>query len=221
MKIRVLVADDQVLVRSGFAALVASDPDFEVVAEAADGHEAVDAAARLSPDVALLDIRMPVMDGIEATRLITRNGATRVLVLTTFDLDEYVFAAVHAGASGFLLKDVRPTQLLEAIRGVHVGETLLSPAVTKRLVETFARMPAPGEAPRRLAALTDREVEVLTFVARGLSNTEIAAQMFLSLSTVKTHVTRILAKLGLRDRIQAVVLAYETGLVRPGQPAKH
>jgi DNA-binding NarL/FixJ family response regulator len=221
MRIRVLVADDQVLVRSGFAALVASDPDFEVVAEAADGHEAVDAAARLSPDVALLDIRMPVMDGIEATRVITRNGATRVLVLTTFDLDEYVFAAVHAGASGFLLKDVRPTQLLEAIRGAHLGETLLSPAVTKRLVETFARMPAPGESPRRLAALTDREVEVLTLVARGLSNTEIAAHMFLSLSTVKTHVTRILAKLGLRDRIQAVVLAYETGLVRPGQPAEH
>jgi DNA-binding NarL/FixJ family response regulator len=219
--IRVLIADDQGMVRSGFSILLNAQPDIHVIGEAVNGEEAVTMAAEQRPDVVLMDVRMPVMDGLAATRLVTAGeNAPKVLVLTTFDLDDYVYEALRAGASGFLLKDVRPTQLLEAIRGVHVGETLLSPAITKRLVETFARMPAPGEAPRRLAVLTDREVEVLSFVARGLSNAEIAAQMFLSLSRVKTHVTRILTKLGLRDRIQAVVLAYETGLVRPGQPAE-
>jgi DNA-binding NarL/FixJ family response regulator len=174
MTITVMVADDQVLVRSGFASLVGSDADFEVVAETANGEEAVAAAGDHAPDVALLDIRMPVMDGIEATRAITRSTPTKVLVLTTFDLDEYVYAAIHAGASGYLLKDVRPAQLLEAIRGAHLGETLPSPAVTKRLVETFARLPAPGQATAVLAALTDRETQVLVHIAMGLSNAEIA-----------------------------------------------
>jgi DNA-binding NarL/FixJ family response regulator len=218
--IRVLVADDQTLVRAGFRVLVESAPDLEVVGEAGDGVEAVELARRELPDVVLMDIRMPVMDGLEATRRIValdRAEGIRVLVLTTFDLDEYVYEALQAGASGFLLKDTPPADLLAAIRVVAAGDALLAPGVTRRLIAEFARRPEPSAvAPAALAALTDREREVLALVARGLSNAEIAELLVVSGATAKTHVSRVLAKLGARDRAQLVMLAYETGLVTPG-----
>ena len=218
--IRVLVADDQALVRGSFRLLVDTAPDLEVVGEAATGAEAVEIAAREKPDVLLMDIRMPEMDGIEATRRITASGSTadvRVLILTTFDLDEYVYAALRAGASGFLLKDTPPADLLAAIRIVAAGDALLAPAVTRRLIAEFARRPEPGQRPTGpLEDVTDREREVLTLIARGLSNAEIAQALHVTMATAKTHVGRLLAKLGARDRAQLVMVAYETGLVRPG-----
>jgi DNA-binding NarL/FixJ family response regulator len=216
--ITIVVADDHALARGGLRAMLAAEDDLDVIGEAADGMEAVEAALKLRPDVVVMDIRMPRLDGIEATRRIRAHaGAPHVLVLTTFDLDEYVYEALRAGAGGFLLKDAPPGQLAEGVRTVAVGETLLAPAVTKRLVERFVSRPAPGSAERsRLDELTEREVEVLRLIAQGLSNAEIAGRLFLSEGTVKTHVTRILSKLDLRDRVQAVVLAYETGLVEPG-----
>jgi DNA-binding NarL/FixJ family response regulator len=217
---RVLVADDQTLVRAGFRVLVESAPDLEVVGEAGDGVEAVELARRELPDVVLMDIRMPRMDGLEATRRIVgldRAEGVRVLVLTTFDLDEYVYQALRAGASGFLLKDTPPADLLAAIRVVAAGDALLAPSVTRRLIAEFARRPEPNAVtPAALAALTDREREVLALVARGLSNAEIAELLVVSGATAKTHVSRVLAKLGARDRAQLVMLAYETGLVAPG-----
>ena len=217
--ISVLLADDQALVRGGLRAMLEAEDDLRVVGEAADGADAVEQTLLRKPDVVLMDIRMPGTDGIEATRRLAQRGSpARVLVVTTFDLDEYVFAALRAGASGFLLKDADPDRLVEAIRTVATGETLLAPTVTRRLVERFVRGPDPGAASReRFAELTERELEVLGLVARGLSNAEIAATLFLSEATVKTHVTRCLTKLGLRDRVQAVVLAYETGLAVPGR----
>ena len=214
--IRVLIADDQALVRGGFRMILDAQKDIEVVGEAADGQEAVVQARELRPDVVLMDIRMPKVDGIEATRRLSDGDSPRVLMLTTFDLDEYVYAAMKAGASGFLLKDVRPEQLADAVRVVAAGEALLAPAITRRLIEEFVRRPAPGSAPAEIAELTDRELEVLKLIARGLSNSGIASMLFVSEATVKTHVTHILAKLRLRDRVQAVVLAYESGLVEPG-----
>lgn len=218
MSIRVLVVDDQELVRAGFVKLLEPEPDVRVVGEAADGLEAVEAAARTSCDVVLMDIRMPNLDGLEATRRIcTRPDAPHVLVLTTYDLDEYVFEALKAGAGGFLLKDAPADQLLAGIRVVAAGEALLAPAVTRRLIEEFARRPSPPpEGPPELAELTPREGEILILIARGLSNAEIAAELVLAESTIKSHVGSIFMKLGLRDRVQAVVLAYETGFVRPG-----
>ena len=217
--IRVLIADDQALVRGGFRVILESEPDLEVVGEAANGDEAAKAAAALEPDVVLMDIRMPGMDGIEATRrVLAAERPPRVLVLTTFDHDEYLYEAVRAGASGFLLKNVSPAHLVHAVRTVAAGEALLDPALTRKLLDDFARRPAPGaRAPERLQELTDRELSVLRLVARGLSNTEIAGDLFLSAATVKTHVSNILPKLDLHDRVQAAVLAYETGLVRPGE----
>jgi DNA-binding NarL/FixJ family response regulator len=219
LSLRVLPVDDQALVRSGFRMLVEAQPDMEVVGEAANGHEAVAAARRTRPDVALMDIRMPRMDGIEATRLITHADPSlgcKVLILTTYDLDEYVFRGLRAGASGFLLKDVAPEELVEAIRIVAEGESLLSPSITRRLIEEFVRTPeAPATPPAELASLTEREHEVLVLMGRGLANQEIADRLFLSMATVKTHVNRVFSKLRLRDRAQAVVLAYETGIVRP------
>jgi DNA-binding NarL/FixJ family response regulator len=214
--IRVLVVDDQALVRGGFRMILDAQPDIEVVAEAADGREAVELSRATSPDVVLMDVRMPLMDGIAATERLARNGGPRVLMLTTFDLDEHVYDAIRAGASGFMLKDVPPAELAHAVRVVAAGETLLAPAITRRLVEEFVRRPPPGRRPERLEPLTERELEVLALVARGLSNAEIAERLVLGETTVKTHVTRILSKLGLRDRVQAVVAAYETGLVTPG-----
>jgi DNA-binding NarL/FixJ family response regulator len=218
--IKVLVADDQTLVRAGFRVLVESAPDLEVVGEAGDGAEAVELARQRLPDVVLMDIRMPRMDGLEATRRIValdRVEAVRVLVLTTFDLDEYVYQALRAGASGFLLKDTPPADLLAAIRVVAAGDALLAPSVTRRLIAEFARRPQPSAVtPAALAALTDREREVLALVARGLFNAEIAEALVVSGATAKTHVSRVLAKLGARDRAQLVMLAYETGLVTPG-----
>jgi len=214
--VRVLVADDQALVRGGFRMILEAEPDLAVVGEAVDGVEATRLAAELVPDVVLMDVRMPRMDGIEATRRITAAGRARVLVLTTFDLDEHVWDAVVAGASGFLLKDVRPRDLGHAVRTVAAGDSLVAPAVTRRLLAEFTRRPPPGRRAERLTGLTERELEVLALIARGWSNAEIAAHLVLSETTVKTHVTRILAKLGLRDRVQAVVVAYETGLVVPG-----
>ena len=214
--IRVLVADDQALVRSGLRMILKSDPGVEVVAEAADGSEAVTLARELRPDVVLMDVRMPKLDGIEATRRLLREPEPpRVLVLTTFDLDEYVFGALRVGASGFLLKDAPEEQLLAAIRIVLDGSSTFAPAVTARLVERFA---SAGEIvrPPQLDELTPRELDVLTFLARGLTNAEIAAELVVSEHTVKTHVAHVLQKLGLRDRTQAVILAYESGLVRPG-----
>ena len=215
--IRVLLADDQALVRSGLQMILAAQPDIEVVAEAENGRQAIDLTNRLVPDVVLMDVRMPVLDGLEATRRLVELGtAARILILTTFDLDEYVYAAIRAGASGFLLKDVRPAQLVEAIHVVADGDALLAPAVTKRLLERFAAtLPTPEERAPALATLTDRERDVLELVASGLSNAEIAQRLFLGETTVKTHVSSLLKKLGLRDRVQAVVLAYEAGLVRP------
>jgi DNA-binding NarL/FixJ family response regulator len=217
--IRLLIADDQALVRSGLRMLVDSADDIDIVGEAATGTEAVSLARELVPDVILMDIRMPEMDGVEATRLIGAEPSladTRVLILTTFDLDEYVFSALRAGASGFVLKDSDPDDLLEAVRVVAGGETLLAPTITGRLVAEFVRQPsADRPVPRELADLTEREREVLTAVGRGLSNVEIGAEMFISPATVKTHVGRVLQKLGARDRAQLVVIAYETGLVTP------
>jgi DNA-binding NarL/FixJ family response regulator len=215
MTIRILLADDQTLVRGGFRMILRAEPDIEVVGEAADGSEAVALARELDPDVVLMDVRMPNVDGIEATRRIIdgKEHAPRVLVLTTFDLDEYVYEALRAGASGFLLKDAPEEQLVSGIRIVAVGASLFAPAVTRRLIERFASA-APLEPPPALAALTARELEVLRLVARGLSNAEIAAELVLSEHTAKTHVAHILNKLDLRDRVQAVVLAYESGMVR-------
>lgn len=216
--IRVLIADDQALVRGGFRMILKAQKDIEVVGEASDGREALTQARELKPDVVLMDIRMPGMDGLEATRhLLAGDGAPRVLILTTFDLDEYVYKAMSAGASGFLLKDVRPEQLGDAVRTVAAGDSLLAPAITQRLIKEFVRRPPPGSGlPPELAELTERELEVFKLLARGLSNTEIASTLFLSGATVKTHVTHVLTKLKLRDRVQAVVLAYETGVVLPG-----
>jgi DNA-binding NarL/FixJ family response regulator len=218
MSIRVLVVDDQALVRAGFVKLLEPEHDLQVVGEAGDGSEAVEAAARMRPDVILMDIRMPRLDGIEATRRIRAGSrAARVLVLTTYDLDEYVFDALKAGASGFLLKDAPADQLVAGIRVIAAGDALLAPQVTKRLIEEFASRPTPPPGgPAELAELTAREREILTLIARGLTNGEIAGELVLGESTVKTHVGNILSKLSLRDRVQAVVLAYETGLVRPG-----
>jgi DNA-binding NarL/FixJ family response regulator len=218
VSIRVLVVDDQELVRAGFVKLLEPEPDLRVVGQAGDGSEAVDAAARTHPDVVLMDIRMPRLDGIEATRRIrAQSRPPRVLVLTTYDLDEYVFEALKAGASGFLLKDAPADQLVAGIRVVAAGDALLAPSITRRLIEEFARRPTPPrDGPVELAELTAREREILTLIARGLANSEIAGELVLGESTVKTHVGNIFMKLALRDRVQAVVLAYETGLVRPG-----
>jgi DNA-binding NarL/FixJ family response regulator len=213
MSIRVLVADDQAMVRAGFRMLLGSEDDIEVVAEAENGLEAVDKAARFGPTVVLMDIRMPELDGLQATRrILAADADARVLVLTTFDLDEYVYEALAAGASGFVLKDDPPEQLLAAIRTVACGEALLSPAVTKRVIGRFAQLSRP-EAPEGLDKLTAREREVLELIARGHSNAEIAQELFIGETTVKTHVTHVLQKLDLRDRVQAVVLAYQSGLV--------
>ena len=219
--IRVLIADDQALVRGGFHSILAGQHDIEVVGEAEDGAEAVDAAGRLYPDVVLMDIRMPGVDGIEATRRIAARGLpSRVLVLTTFDLDDYVYDAMKAGASGFLLKTAPPRQLADAVRTVAAGEALLAPSVTRRLVEQFVRRPPPGaRVPHGLEELTERELEVLRLIAQARSNAEIADRLVVSEATVKSHVNRILTKLDLRDRAQAIVLAYETGLVEPGSRA--
>jgi len=216
---RVLLADDQALVRAGFRLILELEPDLEVLAEAADGHEAVRLTRELQPDVVLMDIRMPGLDGLEATRRLAADGTpARILILTTFDLDEYVYDAMKAGASGFLLKDAGREQLVAAIRTVAAGDALLAPRITRRLVEDYVRRPRPGEGtPPELANLSDREVEVLRLVARGRSNAEIAAELYVSDTTVKTHVAHIMQKLRLRDRIQAVVLAYESGLVQPGE----
>ncbi|MEU6978900.1 response regulator transcription factor [Streptomyces sp. NPDC046371] len=221
MTLRVVVADDQELVRSGFALILDVQEDIEVVAEVGDGAAAVEAVRRLRPDVALLDIRMPRMDGIEACRVISAESECRTVILTTFDSDEYVYEALHAGASGFLLKDVRRDDLVHAVRVVAAGEALLAPSVARRLVEQYTsgtprRADAPADA--RLDVLTGRERETLLLLARGLSNAEIAAELVVSDHTVKTHVGNVLAKLGLRDRIQAVICAYETGLVAAGPP---
>jgi DNA-binding NarL/FixJ family response regulator len=219
VSIRVLIADDQSLVRAGFRLVLENHSDIEVVGEASNGEEAVYSAGRLDPAVVLMDIRMPVLDGIAATRAITSSHPARVLVLTTYDLDEYVYDALQAGASGFLLKDTPPAQLVDGIRAVAAGEALLAPTVTRRLIEEFARVgPRQRARPAALDELTPRELEVLRLLARGLSNAEIAAALVLGDTTVKTHVAHVLSKLGLRDRVQAVVLAYESGLVTPGHP---
>ncbi|MCU0296452.1 MAG: response regulator transcription factor [Candidatus Nanopelagicales bacterium] len=213
--IRVLVVDDQDLVRAGFRMILQAEPDIAVVGEAADGQAAVDLVAELDPDVVLMDVRMPRMSGLEATRRLTELGCTaRVLVLTTFDLDEYVFEALRGGAAGFLLKTTPADQLINGIRAVAAGDGLLAPSVTRRLIEQFARQPAVPDT-RATGTLTTRELEVLTLLARGLNNSEIASSLHIEASTVKSHVANILGKLGLRDRTQAVVLAYESGLIRP------
>ncbi|MED7927278.1 response regulator transcription factor [Nonomuraea sp. LP-02] len=214
--IRVVIADDHLVVRTGFGELLDTQPDFEVVGRAADGLEAVRICREVQPDVVLMDVRMPGMGGIEATRELAGPGGPRVLILTTFDLDEYVYDALRAGASGFLLKDVTAERLFDAVRVVAAGEALLAPAVTRRLIGEFARMgPRPGAPVAALGTLTPRETQVLRLVAEGLSNPEIAARLVVTEETVKTHVSRVLNKLGLRDRTQAVVAAYETGLVVP------
>jgi DNA-binding NarL/FixJ family response regulator len=221
--IRVLIVDDQALVRAGFRMILDSQSDIDVVGEAGDGNEGVRLAQHLSPDVVLMDIRMPALDGIAATRLLAGPGATRparVVILTTYDLDEYVFDALGAGASGFLLKDVPPEELVRGVRQVAVGDGLLAPAVTRRLIEAFAHhYHKRGVAPAVTATLSAREREVLELIARGLSNAEIAASLYLSENTVRTHVTHVLDKLGVRDRVQAVIFAYEAGLVEPGDQA--
>jgi DNA-binding NarL/FixJ family response regulator len=221
VSVRVLIVDDQALVRAGFRMILEAERDIEIVGEASDGLEALEAARELRPDVVLMDIRMPNLDGLEATRRLVDSGAggPRVLMLTTFDLDEYVYEALRAGASGFLLKDTPPEQLVAAIHVVASGDALLSPSITKRVIEEFIRRPpstiATAPSPK-VAELTARELEVLGFMARGLSNAEIAKDLFVSETTVKTHVARILMKLDLRDRVQAVVFAYENGIVQPG-----
>jgi len=221
--IRIAIADDQALVRGGFHSILAGQDDIEVVGEAEDGNEAVALVEELHPDVVLMDIRMPGIDGIEATRRIAARGlATRVLVLTTFDVDDYVYEAMKAGASGFLLKTAPPRQLADAVRTVTAGDALLAPSITRRLVEQFVRRPPPGTSvPRGVEELTDRELDVLKLLARAMSNAEIAAKLVVSEATVKSHVNRILTKLNLRDRAQAIVLAYETGLVEPGSSASN
>jgi len=214
---RVLLADDQELFREGVRLILEAAGDIQVVGEAADGYEAVRQARALDPDVVLMDVRMPRLDGLEATRrILAERSDARVIVLTTFDLDEYVYAAMKAGASGFLLKDLRRDQLVGAVRTAAAGDALLAPAVTRRLIERFCSVPPPGDGPpARMAELTARELEVLTLVARGLSNRQIGESLFLSDATVKTHLAHVYAKLDVRDRVQAVVLAYETGLARP------
>ena len=222
MTIRVAIADDQALVRSGFAVIVDAADDLEVVAEAGDGAAAVESARAVHPDVVLMDVRMPVMDGLAATELICADPATRstrVIILTTFDLDDYVYDALRAGASGFLLKDTLPDDLLAAIRVVAAGDALIAPRITRRLIEEFARRPEPGDAARKpIEMLTDREVEVLELVAKGKSNAEIAEDLYMSHATAKTHVSRLLTKLQVRDRAQLVVIAYETGVTVVGRP---
>jgi DNA-binding NarL/FixJ family response regulator len=219
VSIGVLIVDDQALVRAGFRMVLEAEDDLQVVGEAASGSEAVEEALRAQPDVVLMDVRMPELDGIEATRrLVAAGSSARVVMLTTFDLDEYVYSALRAGASGFVLKDIPPEQLVDGIRAVARGDALLSPSVTRKLIEEFARRPDPPSATSSaLAELTPRELEVLGLIARGLSNAEIASDLFVSEPTVKTHVAHVLAKLQLRDRVQAVVLAYESGLVRPAE----
>ncbi|HEX2372372.1 MAG TPA: response regulator transcription factor [Actinomycetota bacterium] len=228
MTTRVLIADDQAMVREGFSVLLGAQPDIQVVGEAVNGRDAVDKAVGLRPDVVLMDIRMPVLSGLEATRLIVGDqewppvggatGGTRVLVVTTFDLDEYVYEALRSGASGFVLKDASAQALAEAVRVVAAGDAMLSPSVTRRLLGAFARLGAPGApGPNRVERLTERETEVLTLIARGLSNAEIARDLVVAEQTIKTHVGRILTKLQLRDRTQAAIFAYETGLVRPSE----
>jgi DNA-binding NarL/FixJ family response regulator len=215
----VLLVDDQQLVRAGFRLILDFEPDIDVVGEAADGRECVKLVAELRPDVVLMDVRMPVLDGLGATRLLREAGsASKVLILTTFDADEYVYDAMRAGASGFLLKDAPREQLVAGVRIVAGGESLLAPAITRRLIERVVNQPAPsGGVPESIATLTGRERDVLGLLARGLSNAEIASRLFLGEATVKTHVARILAKLGVRDRMQAVILSYETGFIRPGE----
>jgi DNA-binding NarL/FixJ family response regulator len=221
MSVRVLLVDDQALIRAGFRMILEAEEDIEVVGECADGTQAIDSVARFNPDVVLMDIRMPEMDGIEATRrIVETNGesAVRVLMLTTFDLDEYVYDALRAGASGFLLKDVPADQLIAGIHLVARGDALLAPSVTRRLIVEFSRSGGRREAPpAAIEELTPRELEVFRLLARGMSNAEVAAELVVSETTVKTHVARVLMKLGVRDRVQAVVLAYESGLVAPGE----
>ncbi|HEX4732831.1 MAG TPA: response regulator transcription factor [Thermoleophilaceae bacterium] len=218
--IRVLLADDEAMVREGIRLIVENEDDIEVVGVAGDGGEAVDAVLRLHPDVVLMDIRMPVVDGLEATRrLAAANAAAHVIVLTTFDNDEYVYEALKSGASGFMLKSAPRDQLIGAVRVAARGEELLAPSITRRLIEEFVRRPAPGRRPASLQDLTDREVDVLRLIGRGLSNEEICQELFISYATVKTHIGRIFSKLDLRDRAQAVVAAYESGLVRAGDNA--
>jgi DNA-binding NarL/FixJ family response regulator len=222
VSLRVVLADDQGIVRSGLRLILESEPDIEVVGEAADGAQAVEAGRRLRPDLVLMDIRMPRMDGVEATRRLAGGGVgdpVTVLILTTYNLDEYVFAALRAGAAGFLLKHITPEELVDAVRVVAAGEGLISPAVTRRLIEEFAMLPErrPVEPPPPYASLTDRERAVLDLLVRGRANAEIAAELFVEPSTVKTHVGNLLAKLGLRDRVAAVIWAYEVGLVQPGE----
>jgi DNA-binding NarL/FixJ family response regulator len=216
MSISVVVADDQELVRTGFRVILSSEPDIEVVGEAADGREAIEMAKQLGPDIVLMDIRMPILDGLAATRRIVTgpDSRPRVLILTTFDLDEYVYEALRSGASGFMLKDNPADQLITAIRVVAEGEALLAPQITRRLISEFARRRPSGARPEQLQILTDRETQVLKLVAHGLSNSEIAGELHVAETTVRTHVGHLLTKLGLRDRVQAVVLAYESGLIR-------
>jgi DNA-binding NarL/FixJ family response regulator len=216
--IRVVIADDQAMVRSGLRSLLSLEPDIEVIAEVADGAAALDIVQKCQPDVILMDIRMPVLDGLSATRQLAHQGIqTRVLVLTTFDLDEYVFEALHAGASGFLLKDATAEELIEAVRILAVGEALLDPTVTRRVIDAFVHTPAtPARDQNVIGRLTERELDVFTLVARGLSNAEIAQELYVSDATAKTHVSNVLNKLGLRDRVQAVIYAYEHGLIQPG-----
>lgn len=221
MGVRIAIADDEALVRGGFRAILDAEPGFEVVAEAADGRQALAAAERFDPQVVVMDIRMPELDGLAATRLLrARHPDVRVLIVTTFDLDEHVYEALQAGASGFLLKDARPTELIDAVRAVAAGDALIAPPVTRRLIEAFvAARPREVRGAERLAGLSEREREVLLLLARGLSNREIAAEVHLSEATVKSHVAGVLGKLGVRDRVQAVIVAYETGLVVPAAPS--